>query len=191
MRFHTWIMLCVVCIALPSHTGCTQSDTGDSVAQTDATAVDASDRAQTSPAATESENAETVTSQDVVRNAEETVEAAGALAEQTKDEYIRELNDQLADLDEEMEALDNRATTLTDEAAAEWEETRTDLQEHRRQVQERLDELQSASGEAWRDLREGTDAAWDELQQAFDDASEHFDSQGGDSQPADNERQSQ
>ena len=53
-------------------------------------------------------------------------------------------------------------------------------------LQKELDELKSASGNAWLDLRDGTSAAWDEFQRAFDKAGAHFeddDGDGAESQP--------
>lgn len=169
MRTLKWTSLSFVATTLALVLGCSQSDSGESVAQNDFTAP------QQAETRMDSQNSgQTVTANKVAENADDTMEATGELASQTKDEYVRELREQLAELDRKMADLQQRAGNLQDDAKAEWQQTWDNLQARREQMKQEMSELQSSSGDAWQDLREGTSSAWGELQQAFERAQQQF-----------------
>lgn len=169
MRIHMWTAICALWVALLLSTGCTQSESGNSAAQSGGS-VSPGQSPQGSPA-TETETDRTGTTQ----NPE--IEGADQPDEQTKDDYIRDLNNRLADLDRRIQDLQQRA----EQAGKDWNETRDELQEQRRQLEEQMQRLQAASGRAWVDLRDGANAAFDDLQRAFEKASRQFEDDGDDS----------
>jgi len=92
----------------------------------------------------------------------------------SKQEFQETLAANLKALDEQMRELQLKTATLTEEAKAGWAEKQADLTAKRKSVEAKLGEIQSATGEAWEHLREGSQAAWEELEQAVRKARTEF-----------------
>jgi TolA-binding protein len=115
-----------------------------------------------------------VTSEDVRRDAGQAVETAAEYSQQAKDEFQEKLDAQLTELDGKIAKLREKSAALKDEAKANWEKTTADLETKRDAVRAKLTEVGQSSGEAWKDVQKGAQAAWDDLDKAFRDASEKF-----------------
>ena len=117
---------------------------------------------------------EKVTSEDVRRDASQAAETAAEYSRQTKEEFQKNLDARLKKLDAEIAKLQEKGRNLKDQAKANWDRKMADLETKRATVRAKLVEIGDSSAEAWKDVREGAQSAWDELDKAFHDASREF-----------------
>ena len=117
---------------------------------------------------------EKVTSEDVRRDANQAAETAVEFSQQTKEEFQKKLETQLKESDAEIAKLREKGRELKDDAKAKWEQKMADLEKKRDVARAKRAEVGSASAEAWKDVQKGAQSAWDELDQAFRDASREF-----------------
>jgi len=115
-----------------------------------------------------------VTSEDVRRDAGQAVDTAAEYSQQAKDEFQKKLDAQLTELDGQIAKLREKSVDLKDEAKVNWDKTMADLEIKRDAVRAKMTEAGQSSGEAWKDVQKGAQAAWDDLDKAFRDASEKF-----------------
>ncbi len=115
-----------------------------------------------------------VTSEDVRRDAGQAAETAAEFSQQTKEEFQAKLDTRLKELEAEMAKLREKGRDLKDDAKANWDKTMADLETKRDAARAKLTEVGQSSGEAWKDVQQGAQAAWDELDKAFRDASNKF-----------------
>jgi hypothetical protein len=119
------------------------------------------------------------TASDVADEAREAADTAGAYAERTLEEVRADMRGRLEAANERIESLEARAAELTGDAQAELQDTLEGLRRQRDQVADRLDALGDASGDAWRDVAEGAEQAWSELDAAVSRAVDRFGDDGG------------
>jgi LPS O-antigen subunit length determinant protein (WzzB/FepE family) len=112
-----------------------------------------------------------VTSEDVRRDAGQAAKTAVEYSRQTKDEFQKKLDARLKDLDAEVVKLHEKGHDLKDEAKAKWDQKMKELETKRDVARAKLAEVRDSSAEAWKDVRKGAQSAWDELDNAFRDAS--------------------
>ena len=115
-----------------------------------------------------------VTSEDVRREAGETLDTAAEFSQQTKEEFQTRLEARLETLDGEITALREKGRDLKDEAKADWDRKLADLEAKRDAARAKLAEVKQSSAEAWKEVQQGAQSAWDDLEQAFQDASRNF-----------------
>jgi len=82
-------------------------------------------------------------------------------------EYDREMQELLA-------KAQSGATDLKEESKTQFDEKMKEFRDKKQAAADKLDELNSASGEAWKDIKSGMESAMDELSKAFDRARSHF-----------------
>ena len=116
----------------------------------------------------------TVTPEDVRRDAGKAVDSATKLAQQSKAEFQEKLEARLKTLDAEIEKLREKGSNLKDEAKVNWERKMADLETKREIARTKLAEVRDSSGEAWKDVQKGAQAAWDDLDKAFQDAAKEY-----------------
>jgi TolA-binding protein len=116
----------------------------------------------------------TVTSEDVRRDAGQAVDTAIEFSQQTKDEFQKNLADRLQEMDTEIAKLREKGRDLKDEAKTKWEQKLVDLETKRDAARAKLAEVGQSSAEAWKDVQNGAQSAWDELDKAFREASREF-----------------
>jgi chromosome segregation ATPase len=93
---------------------------------------------------------------------------------QDKDAYRRKLEARLAQWRAEIDKLEAKAREAGADARIRYE---TQIEEWRGKEQDarrRLEDLDRASGEAWKDLKAGLEKAWDDLGRAAKTAAERF-----------------
>lgn len=92
--------------------------------------------------------------------------------DRNKDEFLKKAQKQLDQLDQKVDELRRRAKT----AASQKQIDRTirQLEAKRKEAAKKLDQLRSASGPAWEDLKTGVSAAINDLTAACDKAASHF-----------------
>jgi predicted ribosome quality control (RQC) complex YloA/Tae2 family protein len=115
-----------------------------------------------------------ITSDDVRRDVGQADKTTAAFVEQTKEEYQQQLDARLKKLDAQIAALHEKGRDLKDEAKANWERKLPELQAKQDSAHAKLAEVQKSSAEAWKDMKQGAQAAWDDLNNAFRDASRQF-----------------
>ena len=80
-------------------------------------------------------------------------------------ENRREYNDKMAarlkELDREISKLEKMADKAVEEVKAEYHQQIEDLFLKKAKVQEQVDKLQKASGNAWEDMKAGTELSWE------------------------------
>ncbi len=115
-----------------------------------------------------------VTSEDVRRDVGQAVNTTVELSQQTKEEFQKKLDVRLKDLDAEIVKLREKGRDLKDEAKAKWDQKMAELEIKRDAVRAKLDEIGNSSAAAWKDVQQGAQSAWDELDKAFREASREF-----------------
>jgi TolA-binding protein len=116
----------------------------------------------------------TVTAEDVRREAREAGQAALALAQQKKQEYQKQIEDELSDLDRQIEKLKAQANEAQAEARAKLQAEIAGLEQKKAAARKELDRVKAASAEAWEDMKEGVNAAMENLRKAYQQARTRF-----------------
>ena len=91
---------------------------------------------------------ETVTSEDVRREANQAAKTAVEFSQQTKEEFQKKLEAQLKQSDADIARLREKGSELQDEAKANWERKMADLETKRDAARVKLGEVGAASAEA-------------------------------------------
>jgi hypothetical protein len=98
---------------------------------------------------------------------------------ETKSSYLKKMKEKFDDLNYKWNIERNKLEAKTQPAKVEvkekYEEKLKTLQERREQMRQKLDQIDNASEEAWRDIKEGVDSAWQSLNEAIKKARSHFD----------------
>ena len=115
-----------------------------------------------------------VTSEDVRHDAGKAVDTTAEFSQQAKDEFQQKLAARLKDLDAEIVTLREKGSVLKDEAKVKWDEKLAELEVKRDTARAKLAEVGESSAEAWKDLQKGAQAAWDDMDKAFSEASREF-----------------
>ncbi len=112
---------------------------------------------------------------DVKEEVREAGEAAQAYAARTKDELLAGAKQELDQLDARLQEWERKAETKSEEARAEARQTLAALKEKRKKVAEQFEEIQNSSGEAWKEVKSGFEAAMADFRKAFREAKGKFD----------------
>jgi Skp family chaperone for outer membrane proteins len=112
--------------------------------------------------------------EDVERDTAKAVDTVTKAATQAKEDLETRLKSSLADMDAEITKLQEKGLALKDEAKARWNEKMADLKAKQEAARKKVEELGKSTGEAWERLEAGTQAAWDDVQKAFQEASKEF-----------------
>ena len=108
---------------------------------------------------------------------EESREAAAALREwsaESRDDYVAKAKAQLAEVDRRLEVLNQRAAELSEQSRAEVEREIAELKERRSSFRAKLDDVATASEDAWQEVAKGASDAWSDLRAGFQRAAEKF-----------------
>ena len=92
-----------------------------------------------------------------------------------RDEYVKKLKLQLDVWNAEAAKWEAKAKQAQVGAEAEYRKQLEAFRRQRDDAMQKLAAVQSASGEAWKDMMAGADAAWKAMQDAFARARSHFD----------------
>ena len=98
---------------------------------------------------------------------------------ETKDSFLQKMKEKFDDLNYKWNIERNKLEAKTQQAKIEvkekFDEKLKTLQERRQQMRQKLEQIDNASEEAWRDIKEGVDSAWQSLNEAIKKARSHFD----------------
>jgi TolA-binding protein len=117
---------------------------------------------------------DSATLEDVKKEVGEAAEAAREFTSQEMQEYADSLNNKLEELNTQFDQLQQKGQELAGDAKQQWEDRLSALKEKRKKLQEDLNQLGDASGDAWHEMKDGIDAAWDDLKKATDEAAMEF-----------------
>lgn len=92
-----------------------------------------------------------------------------------RDSYVQRLKSKLDEWNAEIELIEAKAARLKTQKKLEYQEEIAALTRKRDEMQERLEEVSNGSEEAWLDLRQACDQAWDNLKQGLARARKRFD----------------
>jgi len=115
-----------------------------------------------------------VTSEDVRRDAGQAVKTAGEYSEQAREEFQKNFEARLNELGVQIAKLRENGRGLRDAAKANWDRKMAELGEKQDAARIKLAEVGRSTAEAWRDVRKGAKSAYDDLNNAFRDASQKF-----------------
>jgi hypothetical protein len=115
-----------------------------------------------------------VTSDDVRGDTKQAVDTAAEFSQQSRDEFQKKIEAQLTELDAEITKLREKGRDLKDQAKVDWDRKLADLETKREAARVKLAEVGHSSAEAWKDVKQGAQSAWDDLEKAFQDASREF-----------------
>jgi TolA-binding protein len=108
-----------------------------------------------------------VSFEDVKKQTQEAVETAVQFAKQERDEFIQKAQKDLDALNGKLEELKKQAQGETGEAKDKMDRQIKNLQEQQQVAEKKLSNLKSATGDAWKDLKTGTEAAIDSIRKSF------------------------
>lgn len=91
-----------------------------------------------------------------------------------KTEYAEKLEAQLDYMEAEMDALEAKARMAKVDMTGELRKNVTSLRGRWKDAKERVSTMRNSAGEAWRDLKDGTDDALESLASALRQAQERF-----------------
>jgi len=98
---------------------------------------------------------------------------------ETKDSYSKKMKAKFDDLNYkwnvERNKLEAKAQQAKVEVKKKFEEQLKTLQNRREKMRQKLDQVDTASEDAWKDFKEGVDNAWKSLNEAIKKARSHFD----------------
>jgi uncharacterized coiled-coil DUF342 family protein len=84
-----------------------------------------------------------------------------------RDAYVQKMKAKLDEWNAELEKLSAKADAAEADAKLKYNEQITMLRKQRDEARQQLDELVSASDDAWDDLRQGVESAWGKVSNAF------------------------
>jgi DNA repair exonuclease SbcCD ATPase subunit len=115
-----------------------------------------------------------VTSEDVKKEATEALDTTLAFTKQQKEYYVKRIETKITEYDEKLDELKKKAAMMTAEAQEELNEKIAKLQTQQKTVINQLEDMKSASGGAWHDLKDGLDSSIDEMDKSFKKALSRF-----------------
>lgn len=111
-----------------------------------------------------------VTASEVKKETVEAVEAAGAYADEKKDEFTKRMKSNIDELDREMNELKKETETASKEAKATANKRILEIQKKRDAMVKKYEALEKSSDKAWKKMKTGLEKAWGEVKSAYSDA---------------------
>lgn len=115
-----------------------------------------------------------VSVEDVKKESKEAIQTTAAYAGQQKEQYMSEAETRFNELRQKIDDLAAKGESLKEEAKADIKKQMGELQEKQADVLERIEEMKSASGEAWKDVATGFEEAFEDLEKAYQKALSRF-----------------
>jgi molecular chaperone GrpE (heat shock protein) len=91
-----------------------------------------------------------------------------------KEAYIAKLEEQVEHLKSIAETMSEKGEKLGKEARKDFEAQKEIVRKRFAAVKGKLDDMRGAGGEAWKELRRGTESAWSDLAEAVKSATAKF-----------------
>ncbi len=107
------------------------------------------------------------------RGKAETAQSAGDETN-TREEYIQKLTSKLDEWEHDLALLETKTEKAEGDLKQEYSKQVEAIKERRQETMHKLDELRSASGDAWEDLKEGMESSWEAMGNAVKEAVARF-----------------
>jgi uncharacterized lipoprotein NlpE involved in copper resistance len=104
-----------------------------------------------------SQSQKDVTAEDVKEEAVQAMEKVQAYTQQEKEEYQRELDEELIAMDQKIGELETKAESMEKDIEDQYEKMLLTLKQKQREAVEALEELKQESGEAWSGMKNKMD----------------------------------
>jgi signal transduction protein with GAF and PtsI domain len=111
-----------------------------------------------------------VSASEVKKETVEAVEAAGAYADERKEEFTKRMRANIDELDREMNDLKKETETASKEAKATANKRILEIQKKRDAMLEKYEALEKSSDKAWKKMKTGLEKAWGEVKSAYSEA---------------------
>lgn len=92
----------------------------------------------------------------------------------SQDAYIKRLHAQLDEWNNEIERLRIKADKASADAQIEYQKQLEELRKRQDEMQAHYEKLNRAGNDAWSDMKQGADKAWNEFDAAFKRAMQRF-----------------
>jgi DNA polymerase III delta prime subunit len=114
------------------------------------------------------------TPEDIKKEASDLAKTTMAYTEEQKELYQKKIQEKMTEYSQKLVDLETKLVMLNEQAKAEMAEEMEDLKRKKGAMGEKIRELQTASGEAYEDLKEGLESAMVEMDEAYDQALSRF-----------------
>jgi hypothetical protein len=114
------------------------------------------------------------------QDSEATVEQLREELRQEKEEFVREIEEQLVTLDKRYQTMQQKARQAGEEAESDIQQSLAKIEQQRQKLRGMLDELGQSREDDWKQFRQGVQSAWDELRISVDGAASQFKLRYGD-----------
>jgi hypothetical protein len=111
-----------------------------------------------------------VTATEVKKETVEAVEAAGAYADEKKEEFTKRMKSNIDELDREMDDLKRETETASNEAKATANKRILEIQKKRDALVKKYEAVEKSSEKAWKKMKTGLEKAWGEVKSAYSEA---------------------
>lgn len=91
-----------------------------------------------------------------------------------RNDYVEHMKQNLDKWNADITQWEAKAKVAKTDMQIEYEMQLESLRKHRDEAMEKMKEIQASSGEAWKDMVSGADAAWASMREAFEKATTHF-----------------
>ena len=91
-----------------------------------------------------------------------------------RDAYREKMKAQIDEFDAEIDRLLAKARKAKADAKIDYEKQIDELRGKRKEIAQKMDALESASGDAWKDLKQGLENSWEILKKSLSQAKEKF-----------------
>ncbi len=115
-----------------------------------------------------------VTSKDVKKETKEAYDTAVEYTKQQKEEFQKKVQAKLDEYRKRIYELRVDTDEMSAQVKAKVNRRLEDLEAKREAAEEKLAQLESSSGKAWAEIKEGLDQAVKDLDQAYEDARSQF-----------------
>ena len=112
--------------------------------------------------------------EEVVREAKKTTQEAKQAVTVSKTEFKQEVETQLNALERDINQLEAKAAEVAEANRGEFNEMINELNEKKAAANGQLEQLESASSDAWEEVKSGVMEAVNELQNTYDRAASRF-----------------
>jgi TolA-binding protein len=103
----------------------------------------------------------------VAKEARETIEATKEYTVQQKEAFQKKVREELAAIQREITRMRGKLTKASRSTRAELQQSLDELEKKKRAAKDKLDELQGAGDAKWHEVKEGMNAALDELTRSY------------------------
>jgi chromosome segregation ATPase len=103
----------------------------------------------------------------VKKESKEAYEAAKEYASEQTMEFRNKLEQELDDFDSDLAGLKSKAKNATGDAKEDIERRLDNLEDERAAVKQKLEALENKSGDAWDELKQDAQQAWEALQSEY------------------------